>query len=480
MRHLILILSLLSLAAAAGAVEGDSLWSHAYGGNEVDHFNQVIPAGDGNFLLVGGTSSFGAGDEDMWLVKVALNGDSIWSRTFGGSGREFAMDIIPSNDGGFLLVGVTESFSSGLWDMWLVKTTSNGDSIWSRTYGGSGYEMAFDIVPSNDGGFLLVGRTNSFGAGSYDMYVVRINAQGDALWTCTYGGIDFDEACSAISLINGEYLLAGRTSSFGPSGSNMYLIRINDLGNLLETKTYGTSNSDWANSIIPSGDGGYLLAGESRTYVGYPYSYTDIYLVKVNAHLDELWSLIYGEWSQVSEKAYSIVLSGDGGFYVVGERNSYFTPSVYFVKVNGLGNVIWDYTFGEGFANSIINTGDGNFLLAGYEDNLNDAYIICVEGPDLGVGPTSDFHPSSFILLPCFPNPFNPSTTISYELPVSSFVNLKVYDTTGRLVANLVNGWREPGMHQVIFDGSNLASGLYLTRLQAGEHVAMRKLILLK
>ncbi|HEX7343444.1 MAG TPA: hypothetical protein VF398_04220, partial [bacterium] len=177
----LLLQSVVLLAGAAHADEGDSLWSHTYGGIDGEAAHSIIPSGDGGYLLAGWTASFGAGPSDMWLVKVDAQGDSLWSRTYGGSGNEDVGAIIPSGDGGFLLAGGTNSFGAGQADMWLLKVNAQGDSLWSHTYGGSQNDWAYAIIPSGDGGFLLLGETYSFSVGDGGVWLMKVDAQGNFL-----------------------------------------------------------------------------------------------------------------------------------------------------------------------------------------------------------------------------------------------------------------------------------------------------------
>jgi hypothetical protein len=179
------LLLLALLAGTACATEGDSLWSQSYGGGNCDEAHSMILSSDGCLLLVGGTGPFGAGSMDMWLVKVNTQGNCLWSQTYGGSYLDDAFSLIPAGDDGFLLAGWTSSSWAGAEDMCLLKVDAGGDFLWSRTYGGDEMEWAHSIIPSDDGGFLLVGLTESFGAGDDDMWLVKVNAQGDPLWSHT-------------------------------------------------------------------------------------------------------------------------------------------------------------------------------------------------------------------------------------------------------------------------------------------------------
>ena len=159
---------------------GETLWTKFYGGSDPDieigfALEQTI---DGGYLLAGRADGYGAGASDFLIIKTNAAGDSIWSKTFGGSSNERAFTIIKTTGGGFLIGGYTSTFGGGFFDFYLVRTDENGDSLWTRTYGGSWQEMAYDIKETDDGGFVIAGYTQTYGAGLFDFYLVKTNADG--------------------------------------------------------------------------------------------------------------------------------------------------------------------------------------------------------------------------------------------------------------------------------------------------------------
>jgi hypothetical protein len=472
-------------AGAVGAITGDTLWTHAYGGERDDRASTVIPAGDGGYLLAGGTESFGfglPGAYDMWLVKVDDQGDSLWSHTYGGSGSEYATSIVPCGDG-YLLAGWTNSFGAGNLDGWLVRVDSQGDSLWSRTYGGPYQDQIYTIIPSGDGDFLLAGWTNSFGAGAYDVWLVKVDSLGNLSWQKTYGESGSDYANCIIPTDDGGYLLAGFTSSWGAVVEDGLLLKINAQGGSLWARTYNYRLYEKFFSVIPTEDDGYLLTGGTRV----ANANEDIWLVKVDENGDTLWARTYGGSSV--EEAYTLIPNGQGDFLLAGYTWSFGAgqADMFLFRVDALGDSIVLCTYGGPLfeeAHSILPTNDGKWLLAGTTLSFGppsfNMWLVKVENPISPVRPQNPVQPCQFAFQPIHPNPCNPSTVASYKLQVASRVSLKVYDTAGRLVATLVDGWRDTGEHQVTFDGSKLASGVYLARLQAGEFTQTQKLVLLK
>ena len=204
-------------------------WNNiTFGGSEIDGGTNVQATSDGGYILTGYTESFGAGSYDMYLVKTDASGNEIWSQTFGGSDYEIAFFVQETSDGGYILVGTV---SSGSGDMYLVKTDVSGNEIWSQTFGGSSDDRGRSVKETSDGGYILVGYTSSFGAGTYDMYLVKTDASGNQEWSQTFGGSGSDSAYSVQETSDGGYILTGYTESFGAGKSDMYLVKTDSEGN---------------------------------------------------------------------------------------------------------------------------------------------------------------------------------------------------------------------------------------------------------
>jgi hypothetical protein len=246
---------------------GNVLWSRTYGGGLADCIFAMIKTNDGGYALAGFASSFGAGDEDFWLIKTDSNGNMLWNATYGGSlSNDEAWSLVQTSDGGYAVAGYTNSFGAGGRDFWLVKTDSAGNLQWSRTYGGANDDWAYSIVQTDDGGYVLAGYTKSFGAGGRDFWLVKTDSDGNIQWNKTYGGASDDEARSLIRTSDGGYALVGYTYSFGVGNANGWLIKTDGSGNMLWNRTYGGTNDDFITAIIEAGDGGYAMAGYTKSW----------------------------------------------------------------------------------------------------------------------------------------------------------------------------------------------------------------------
>jgi hypothetical protein len=219
---------------------GNTAWMNTFGGSNYEYGRSVQQTNDGGYILIGATDSFGEGNYDLWLIKTNSIGDSIWSKTFGGALYDFGVTALQTSDLGFVLAGSTKSFGSGAADIWLIKTESDGDSIWSKTYGGMLDDYGYYMDETSDGGFVIVGGTESFGAGDIDVYLLRTDSFGDTLWTKTYGGVYEDEGYSVSQTTDGGFIIAGSTESFGEGSDDFWIIKTDSLGNT----TYPTKVDD--------------------------------------------------------------------------------------------------------------------------------------------------------------------------------------------------------------------------------------------
>ena len=295
---------------------GNLIWDKTFGGGGIDWAYEVISDGSGGYVLAGATDGT-MNREDMSLVKVDGSGNLIWSKTFGGSGFDWAYSIISDGSGGYVLAGITGSKGAGNSDMWLVKVDGSGNLIWDKTFGGSSSDWAYDIISDGSGGYVLAGVTGSKGAGSSDMWLVKVDGSGNLIWDKTFGGSDDEEARSVVSDGAGGYVLAGWTRSKGAGRRDMWLVKVDGSGNLIWDKTFGGSDDEEARSVVSDGAGTYVLAGWTRSKGA---GRDDMWLVKVDGSGNLIWDKTFG--GSDDEEARSVVSDGAGGYTLAGFTTS--------------------------------------------------------------------------------------------------------------------------------------------------------------
>jgi hypothetical protein len=341
------------------------VWTETYGGASDDAASSVVQTNDGGYAVAGLTKSYGAGSWDFWLVKTDSAGNPQWTRTYGGaSGDDIAHSLVQTSDGGYALAGWTESFGAGKSDFWLVKTDSAGNQQWNKTYGGTNYDYAYSMVQTSDGGYAIAGYA-VYEAG-LDSWLVKTDSAGNPQWTRTYGGASGDAASSVVQTNDGGYALAGYTASYGAGSWDFWLVKTDSAGNPQWNKTYGGASGDGAHSVVQTSDGGYAIAGYTGSYGA---GSADFWLVKTDSVGNQQWTRTYG--GADDDDAYSLVQTGDGGYALAGYTASYGAGSwdFWLVKTDSAGNQQWTRTYGgtsNEQVNSVVQTGDGGYAIAGY------------------------------------------------------------------------------------------------------------------
>jgi hypothetical protein len=364
-------------------------FAKAYGEAYWDEGNSVQQTSDGGYIVAGWTASLGA--DGVFLIKTDANGNIIWAKTYGGTGGEGAFSVQQTSDGGYIVAGYTQSFGAGGSDVFLIKTDANGNIIWAKTYGGTDWDWAYSVQQTSDGGYIVAGYTNSFGAGYTDIILIKTDANGNVIWAKTYGGTSYDWAFSVQQTSDGGYIVAGWTNFFGGGNLDIFLIKTDANGNIQWAKTYGGTSNDWASSVQQTSNGGYIVAG-------YTYSFgaggLDIFLIKTDANGNIQWAKTYGgtDW----DSAYSVQQTSDGGYIVAG--------------------MTW--SFGAGWYDAFLIKTDAN-------GNIGSCSIVQNASPTVNTVSPTVTTPSPSVSSPSFtvntvsPTVTSPTLTVSEPCPLS-------------------------------------------------------------
>jgi len=429
-------------------------WRRTYGGSNDDQGYSVQQTQDGGYIVTGETYSFGAGAWNVYLIKTNASGDTLWTRTYGWSDGHLGNSVQQTSDGGYIIAGTYHNLEFGWDDVYIVKTNAAGDTLWTRTYGGAWNDQGYSVQQTSEGGYIIAGWTNSFGAG---VYLIKTDASGDTLWTKTYGGSNATHGYSVQQTLDGGYIVTG-TTSYG--NGDVYLIKTDASGDTLWTRTYGGTNWDLGNSVHQTSDGGYIIAGFTYSFgPGWP----DVYLIKTNASGDTLWTRAYGGTDY--NVGNSIQQTSDGGYIVAGTTSSYGAGSfdVYLIKTNATGDTLWTRTFGrtgDDRGYSVQQTTDGGYIVAGW--NGYDVYLVKTDTNGFaGVEEKADSRgqmPDAG--LRATPNPF---TSFAW-VPGHSSELFALYDISGRKV----------GVYKGDRIGEGLGAGVYFLRPEGKDAKPLR------
>ncbi len=208
-------------------------WAFTYGGSINDSLISIQQTQDSGYIVAGNISSFGAGNSDVVLMKLTPAGELTWQRAYGGTGTEIVKSVWQTQDGGYIVAGQTSSFGAGDYNLWVLKLSSAGVVTWEKRYGGTSDDYAGSIQQTQDGGYILTGHTFSFGEGITDAWILKLDSTGGATWQKTYGGSGEDAIDSIRQTQDGGYIAAGSTTSFGAESSDVWIMKLNSAGRSL-------------------------------------------------------------------------------------------------------------------------------------------------------------------------------------------------------------------------------------------------------
>jgi hypothetical protein len=395
-----------------------------YGGLTHDIPCSVQYTIDGGYIIGGVTTSFGAGEGDFYLLKTDGNGNVIWSSTFGGTGLEGAVALNNTSDGGYVMAGVTNTWGAGSGDFYVVKTDASGNLSWSKAYGGYAMDHAYSVIQSSDGGYVIAGLTESFGAGGQKAYLVKTDGSGNLLWNRTFGGTGQSPEIfnSVKQTTDGGYIMAGFTENFGAGGTDIFVVKTDGSGNLSWCKTYGGTEGEMGRSVQQTSDGGYIITG---TTYSFGTAGGDLYIVKTDGIGNLSWSKTFGG-AGIEDQA-SVQQTNDGGYILAGNTNGFGAgqDDCYLVKTDVIGNLSWSRTFGGKLiddAVSVQQTSDGGYILAGYTTSFGagvwDFYLVKTDNNG-NAGGCNTFTPATIVRSPttivtiAFPEVTNPSPKVT-------------------------------------------------------------------
>lgn len=451
------------------------VWEKTYGSTGYDGAHAMTITSDEKIVLAGFASY--SGFEQALLMKTDSAGTEIWSKTFFTSGTDTrGADIKQTVDGGFILTGRTND------QAFLLKTDSSGNYQWDNLYiyPGGQDSRGHAVFQTSDSGYVVAGQVWTIhGAfGNYDMFVFKTDKYGSVEWMNIYyyQNEDADVALGVQQLSDGGYIIGGFTQSIWAS----YVIRTDSQGNEIWSDLYPGPWQSECYDIQATPDNGFIMTGIITSFT----TDGDLFITKLDSVGNVIWDKVYG--TVENEMGESIHQLSDGGFLITGMAvrgagtGSY---DLWVVRTDYLGDTLWTRNVGgtgddRGFAG--MKAQSGSIYAAGWNwsTGLGQGDIYLVKFADLITSiDTNDNTAAGFSLSQNYPNPFDNETKIDYEMPVSAFVSLKLFDVTGREVAVLLNQNQSAGKHTFILDASDLESGLYFYQLKAGDFIETKRII---
>jgi len=387
-----------------------TLWNTTYGEEKRDAATALVACADGGTAVAGYSRSWGDGETDFMVFKLNSNGERVWAHVYGefdGVSNAMAYGIAETSDHGLVVVGEKRIYSlldelnltpSYRYNIWVLKLDAQGNELWSKTLGGADYDRANAVIASSDGGIVIAGHTQSYYAdgstppahAKKDLWIIKLDRDGNVKWEKLYGARNGSDGANSIVQCQGGYVLCGFTASYGSSGVGDYdawTMKLDADGNTLWSRTAGGDKFDQANCVIEADSGVILVAGETTTDSGN--GSTDFYVICYDTDGGRKWSRTYG--STGFERARAIVETPDHNFILAGYTDSTGAgdKDAWLVKIDPTGNVLSAQTFGgagcdEAFA--IARTSDGKYVMAGNTSSSGaggvDGWTVKVEDLD--------------------------------------------------------------------------------------------------
>lgn len=448
------------------------------GGVNSDECREVIELRNGGYIIVGITASFGQGNTDIYLIRTDTGGICMWSETIGESGIDRGYSVKETFDGGLIIAGYTNGYGALGYDVFLARTDSTGILLWTKTYGGSDWDFGYSVQQSADSGFVVCGESYSYSNGDADLLVVKTDKNGNLSWIKNAGGVFADAGYSITISREGNYIVAGRTISYGNGDNDAYVVAFNAAGDTLWTKTYGGAMEESSYGIDTTSDNGLIFIGSTSSF---GQGGADVYLVKLDSIGNMQWHYEHGGPGE--DVGHSVRQCTDDGYLFAASANSWGLGGygAYIVRTDAAGNQMGGGpTFGDAdddYGYSVILTSTGGAFVGGatksYGHGFEDIYLIklpddlivqdyaldiriCNDTPIVAGVMSYSF--DSFVAT-VHPNPFHDWTEISFNTKGkrNHVFHFEVFDLLGQRVYATTN----ITSNKIKFHRKNLKSGLY-------------------
>lgn len=476
-------------------------WENSFGGSAFDYAMDIDLTSDGGYVVVGFTNSddgdvtVNHGINDIWVVKMNSIGNMEWQKSLGGTSNDKGHSIQQTTDGGYIIGGDTRSTNAdvsggnGESDFWAVKLDGSGNIEWQNSMGGFRDDFGREIIQTSDGGYIMTGFVYSIDGdvtgnhGDFDYWVVKLNSLGIIQWQKALGGTFGDEGDSIQQTSDGGYIVAGH--SFSSDGDvttgnqglrDFWIVKLDSSGNIQWDKSMGGSATEYAQSIIQTLDGGYIVCGDTYSNdgdVSGNHGYADFWVVKLNAAGAIEWKKTLG--GSQADNANKIIQTADGGYVVAGYTESndedvtgfQGARDYWLVKLDNSGNLLWQKTFGTTAieeAESIALTVDGGYIVAGFN---SDYWVVKLEPDVLSI---SDIDKSELVIYP---------TIATEHITIFGKANhelesIGIYDLNGRFV---LNKKFENSLNIETINVSSFVSGNYFAKINWKNGVSVKRFV---
>lgn len=439
----------------------------------------VLQTSDGGYIIAASTETSVVNDLDVMIVRTDNLGNLLWKKSYGTNLPSSPNGILQTSDGNFFIVGYMVAQGSLDFDHYLLKIDgSNGDSLFSKVYGGYGNEESKEIIATSDGNYMIVGASNSISIPDNQMQVIKIDPAGNQLWTQYYGNLDYQSARSVKQCPDGGYIVAGKTTSSGMS--SIQLVRTNSTGGSMWTKTIGGATSLEGKSVLVNSDGSYTLSADDSSAT----NDSDVRIMKIDpTGTTIIWNKLYSGTEKDITKM--IKPTSDGGYIVTALSRSFgwIEPDYWILKLDAMGDSMWTKNFGgpdHEHCYAVRQTADGGYIVVGHSRSnpnllrVEEIYLIKLNtNGEFGPVGANEYAFGNGLMV--HPNPSTGIVNINLSGKYESGSVCKIVNVMGQLV---YSEKIDPTLENNVIDLKNNAPGVYYISIQSLNHLTTKKLIL--
>jgi hypothetical protein len=436
---------------------------------------EVINTPDGGYIIAGSTNNSNQYDADLYVMKADVHGNFLWGKTYGGAKPEYAYSMVATSDGNYFVVGYSQSFGGGDFDIYLIKIDPTGTLLWQKTYGGIGNEHGREIIPTSDGNYAIVGTSNS-GQTSDQAFLMKIDLAGTVLWTKYYGGDMHEGGNSVKETPTGDFIVNGQTFSYGQTNGSVYLVKTNSTGDTTWTRYYNTGNiTSEGTSIVSNPDGSFvfIIRDSSAT------NDIDARLIKTDSNGNILWNKLYGGNQKDTPKR--LRQTSDGGYVasITSRSFGWINPDMWILRFNTIGDTLWSKHFGgpnHEHANDIKQTADGGYVVTGHSKSYgtDGQRIMLVRTDEAGLVGIK-INNLDIVNFNLFPNPSS-NGKLSLQMQEGISANLKICNPLGQIVFNEPVLFRDKEIKPISLEQNT--PGIYLITIYTSEFTVSRKVLI--
>jgi uncharacterized delta-60 repeat protein len=469
----------------------DILWQRIFDTGETDYVEDIAIDSQGNIIVVGIIVS---NNEDFFIIKYNSSGDTLWTQRYDSTAADEAHGVTTDKLGNIIAVGnIHDHNNSTGWDIHIVKYDSDGNLLWTQTYSNGEEELGefcYGVATDSKNNIIVTGYTyDNWG----DYITLKYDSNGNLLWLRTYDG-DWEDYAQDLTVDDSDNIIVTGYSN-GNMDWDWCTIKYNSDGEALWIRRYDFAETDRAFGVTADRDGNVIVAGETHLLLSGNGGCSAM-VVKYSPEGDTLWTKIFTDTLQYAEVGtFADVVTDDyGNIYLAGEfawwiQGGQLWRDYCVVKCSSLGDTVWTKRCSYGGRNEpsgIALDQSGNIIVTGstypgpQDWTEYDYFTVKLQDKTSSIKLPSSL-PISFALYKNYPNPFNASTTIRYEIPKAAWVKIILYDLQGRRVGILVNEYKQAGTYKLKWDAANISSGVYFVRMTAGNNfTTTRKMLLIK